>query len=109
GSAVRACVLIPLSCNKHVWGLLGPSRRPPLRGHTLAAPRYGLPCGGRLKQLPNAVFQQSDGLLQGAELSNPHYRDGRVQVKRWRTQYFHGIDRVIPDNKASRQQPDSIS
>src|SRR5438552_4388774 len=89
--------------------LLGPSRRPPLRGHTPAVPRYGLPCVGCLKQLPNAVFQQSDGLLQGAELSDPHDRDGRVQVKRWGTQYFHGIDRVTPDNKASRQQPDSIS
>jgi len=51
--------------------------------------------------MPNAVFQQSDGILQGAELSNPDYRDGSVQVKRWGTQYFHGIDRTIPGNKAS--------
>ena len=27
------------------------------------------------------VFQQFDGPLQGAELPNPHYRDGQVQVK----------------------------
>jgi hypothetical protein len=73
------------------------------------ASRYGLPCVACLKQLSNAVFQQFDGLVQGAELSNPHYRDGRVQLKRWGTQYFHGVDRVMPDNKASRQQPDSIS
>src|SRR5512138_3092916 len=79
-----------------VRGLLGRSRRPPLRGQTPAAPRYGLPCVGCLKQLPNAVFQQSDGLLQGAELSNPHDRDGRVQVERWGTQDFHGVERVIP-------------
>jgi len=81
--------------------LPGRSRRPPLRGHTPAAPRYGLPCVGSLKQLPNAMFQQSDGALQGAELSNPDYRDGSVQVKRWGTQYFHAIDGTIPGNKAS--------
>src|SRR5882672_10616842 len=46
--------------------LLGRSRRPPLRWHTPAALRYGLPVGC-LKQLPDPVFQQSDGLLQGAE------------------------------------------
>jgi len=28
-------------------------------------------------------------------------RDGSVQVKRWGTQYFHGIGRMIPSNKAS--------
>jgi hypothetical protein len=37
------------------------------------------------------VFQQSDGLLQGAELSKPDYRDGPVQVKRWGTQYLSGF------------------
>src|SRR5215510_3501477 len=88
-----------------VRGLLGRSRRPPLRRHTPAE----LLWFGSLKQFPNAVFQQSDGLLQGAELSNPHDRDGRVQGKRWGTQYFHAVDRVMPDNEASRQQPDSIS
>src|SRR5213080_699498 len=82
-------------------GLLGRSRLPPIRGCTPSAPRYGLPCVGCLKQMPNAVFQQSDGPLQGAELPNPDYRDGSVQVKRWGTQYFHGIDRTIPCNKAS--------
>jgi hypothetical protein len=81
--------------------LLARSRLPPIRGHTLSALRYGLPCVGCFKQMPNAVFQQSDGLLQGAELSNPDYRDGSVQVKRWGTQYFHGIDRTIPGNEAS--------
>jgi hypothetical protein len=47
------------------------------------------------------VFQQFDGLPQGAELPSPDYRDGSVQVKRWGTQYFHGVDRMIPANKAS--------
>ena len=61
--------------------LLARSRLPPIRGYTPSAPRYGLPCVGCLKQMPNAVFQQSDGPLQGAELSNPHYRDGHVQIK----------------------------
>src|SRR5262245_1690177 len=89
--------------------LLGRSRRPPLGGHTPAGARNGLACVGSLEQLPNAVFQQSDGLLQRAELSNPHDRDGRVQGKRWGTQDFHGVDGTMPDNKASRQQPDSVS
>src|SRR5215468_1914453 len=81
--------------------LLGPSRRSPLRGHTPSAPRYRLRGVGSLKQLPKPVCQQFDGLPQGAELPNPDYRDGSVQVKRWGTQYFHGIDRMIPGNKAS--------
>jgi hypothetical protein len=34
-----------------------------------------------LKQMPNAVFQQFDGPLQGAQLSNPRYRHGQAQVK----------------------------
>src|SRR5258708_12882196 len=91
-----------------VRGLLGRSRRPPIRGHTSAVPRHGLRGVGCLKQLPKPVFQLFDGLPQGAELPNPDYRDGRVQLKRWGTQYFHGIDRMIPGNKASRQQPDTI-
>ena len=62
-------------------GLLARSRLPPIREYTPSAPRYGLPCVGCLKQMPNAMFQQSDGHLQGAELSNPHYRDGHVQIK----------------------------
>ena len=61
--------------------LLARSRLPPLRGHTPPAPRYLLPCVGCLKQMPNAVFQQFDSPLQGAELSDTHYRDGHVQVK----------------------------
>src|SRR5215468_6800359 len=48
---------------------------------TPSAPRYGLPCVGCLKQMPNALFQQSDGLLQSAELSNSHKCDGHVQFK----------------------------
>ena len=64
---------------------------------------------GCLKQLPKPVFQLFHGLPQGAELPNPHYSDGRVQVKRWGTQYFHGVDRTNPGNKASRQQPDTIT
>ena len=61
--------------------LLAWSRLPPIRGCATSAPRYELPCVGCLKQMPNAVFQQFDGPLQGTELSNPHYRDGHVQVK----------------------------
>ena len=85
----------------NVRGLLGRSRRPPIRGHTSSVPRHGLRGVGRLKQLPKPMCQQFDGLPQGAELPNPDYRDGSVQVKRRGTQYFHGIDRVIPGNKAS--------
>ena len=81
--------------------LLGRSRRPPIRGHTSSVPRHGLRGVGCLKQLPKPVCQQFDGLPQGAELPNPDYRDGSVQVKRWGTQDFHGIDRMIPGNKAS--------
>jgi hypothetical protein len=77
--------------------------------HTSSVPRHGLRGVGCLKQLPKPVFQQFDGLPQGAELPNPDYRDGPVQVKRWGTQYFHGIDRMIPGNKASWQQPDTIT
>ena len=44
---------------------------PPIRGHTSSAPRHGLRGVGCLKQLPKPVFQQFDGLPQGAELSNP--------------------------------------
>jgi hypothetical protein len=55
------------------------------------------------------VFQQFDGLPQGAKLPSPDYRDGRVQVKRWGTQYFHRVDRMIPGNEASRQQPHTIT
>jgi hypothetical protein len=54
------------------------------------------------------VFQQFDGLPQGAELPNPDYRDGPVQVKRWGAQYFNRVDRIFPGNKASWQQPDAI-
>src|SRR5437763_6461716 len=82
-------------------GLLGRSRRPPIRGHTSSVRRHGLRGVGCVKQLPKPVFQQFDGLRQGAELPNPDYRDGSVQVKRRGTQYFHGIDRMIPGNKAS--------
>src|SRR5437016_8694610 len=85
---------------QQAMGLLGRSRLPPIRGYTPSAPRYGLPCVGCLKQLPKPVCQQFDGLPQGAEFPNPDHRDGSVQVKRWGTQYFHGIDRMIPGNKA---------
>jgi len=63
-------------------------------------PRHGIRGVGCLKQLPKPVCQQFDGLLQRAELSNPDYRDGSVQVKRWGTQYFHAIDGTIPGNEA---------
>ena len=85
------------------------SRLPPIRGHTSSVFRHGLRGVGCLKQLPKPVFQQFDGLRQGAKLPSPDDRDGRVQVKRWRPQYFHGIDRMIPGNEASRQQPDTIT
>jgi hypothetical protein len=61
--------------------ILARLRLPPIRGHTPSAPRYGLGGVGCLKQMPNAVFQQFDSTLQGAELPKPHYRDGHVQVK----------------------------
>ena len=61
--------------------LLARSRLPPIRGHTPSAPRYGLPCIGSFKQLPNAVFQQFNSPLQSAELSRPDYGDGHVQLK----------------------------
>jgi hypothetical protein len=86
---------------RDVRRLLGRSRRPPIRGHTSSVPRHGLRGVGGLKQLPKPVCQQFDGLPQGAELPNPDYRDGSVQVKRWGTQYLHGIDGMIPGNKAS--------
>ena len=82
--------------------LFARSRRPPNGGHTSSVPRYGLRGVGCLKQLPKPVCQQFDGLSQGAELRNPDYRYGSLQVKRWGTQYFHGIDSTIPGNKASR-------
>src|SRR5437762_10096260 len=81
--------------------LLARSRLPPIRGYTPSAPRHGLLGVGSIKQLPKPVCQQFEGLPQSAELPNPDYRDGSVQVKRWGTQYFHGIDRMIPGNKAS--------
>jgi hypothetical protein len=84
-----------------VRGLLARPRCPPIRGHTSSVPRHGLLGVGCLKQLPKPICQQFDGLLQGAELPNSDYRDGSVQVKRWGTQDFHGIDRTIPGNKAS--------
>jgi len=83
--------------------LPGRSRHPPIRGHTSSVPRYGLHGVGGLKQLPKPVFQLFDGLPQGAKLPSPNYRDGRVQFKRRGTQYFHGVDRMTPSNKASRQ------
>jgi len=76
----------------NVRGLLGPSRRSPIRGLTSLVPRHGLRGVGCLKQLPKPVCQQFDGLPQGAELRNPDYRDGSVQFKQWGMQYFHGND-----------------
>jgi hypothetical protein len=64
-------------------------------------PSHGLRDIGCLKQLPKPVCEQLDGLFQGAELRDPDYRYGSLEVKRWGTQYFHGIDRTIPGNKAS--------
>ena len=85
----------------NVRGLFGRSRRPPIRGHTPSAPRHGLLSVGSLKQLPKPVCQQFDGLPQGAELRNPDYRYGSVQVKRRGMQYFYRIDSTIPGNEAS--------
>jgi hypothetical protein len=64
-------------------------------------PRHGLRGVRCLEQSPKLVFQQFDGLPQGAELSNPDDRDGSVQVERWRTQYLHAIGGTIPGNEAS--------
>jgi len=55
----------------NVRGLLGRSRRPPIRGHTSSVPPHGLRGVGGLKQLPKPVCQQFDGLPQGTELPNP--------------------------------------
>jgi hypothetical protein len=82
-----------------VGGLLGWSRSSPIRGHASSVPRHRLRGVGCLKQLPRPVFQQFDGLPQGAKLPSPDDRDGRVQVKRWGTQYFHGVDRRIPSGR----------
>jgi hypothetical protein len=90
-----------LTLNKRCRRLLGRPRCTPVHGHTSSVPRHGLRGVGCLKQLPKPVFQEFDGFLQGAELSNPDYRDGSVQLKRWGTQYFHAIDGTIPGNKAS--------
>ena len=89
--------------------LPGRSRRPPIRAHDSSVPRHGPGGVGCLKQLPKPVFQQVDGLPQGAELPSPDHRHGRVQIKRWGSQYLHGVDGMIPDNKASRQQPDTLA
>jgi hypothetical protein len=48
------------------------------------------------------MCQQFDGFPQGAELPNPDYRDGSVQVKRWGTQDLQWIERAAPRNEASR-------
>lgn len=61
--------------------LLARSRLSPIRRYTPSVTRYGLPFVGCLKQMPNAVFQQSNRPLQGAELCNSYDRDGHVQVK----------------------------
>src|SRR5215831_6814102 len=61
--------------------LLARSRLPTFRGYAHSAPRYGLRGVGCLKQMPNTVFQQFDSPLQSAELFNPHYCDGHVQIK----------------------------
>jgi hypothetical protein len=50
--------------------------------------------------LPAPLCQLFDGLPQGAELPNPDYRDGSVQVKRGGTQHLHAIDGMIPGNEA---------
>src|SRR5580704_14962176 len=92
-----ARLLIPVSVGLAYLG----GRAAPIHGRTSAVPLHGLRGVGGLKQLPKPVRQQFDGLPQGAELSNPDYRDGSVQIKRRGTQYFHGIDGMIPGNKAS--------
>ena len=65
---------------------------------------------GGLKQAPKAVFQLSDGPLQGAELSNPllSRRTCASQMMGGATLQTR-VERIAPGNKARRQQPDSIS
>jgi hypothetical protein len=53
--------------------------------------------------MPNALFQKSDGALQGAELSNPHYPDGHVQLKGCGAQHSNLIERIVPGNKSRWQ------
>src|SRR5438874_13610121 len=84
-----------------VRGLLGRSRRSPIRGRNSSVSRHGLLGIGSLKQLPKPVCQQFDGLPQGAEFPNPVHLDGLVQVKRWDTQYFQVIVRMILGTKVS--------
>ena len=57
----------------------------------------------RLFRTPSAITRQVQRLeaALGAELPNPDYRDGSLQIKRWGMQDFHGISRTIPGNKAS--------
>jgi len=49
----------------------------------------------------NPFANSSTAFPKAAELPNPDYRDGSVQVKRRGTQDFHGIERMISGNKAS--------
>jgi hypothetical protein len=98
----------PTSGQRDARRLLARPRLPPIRGHTSSV-RHGLRGVGCLKQLPKPLFQQFDGFPQGAKLTSPDYRDGRVQVKRWGAQYFHSVDGMTPGNEASRQQPDTIT
>jgi hypothetical protein len=76
---MRAVVTEPaLSISPRLFARL---RLPPFRGNTPSASRDGLRGVGCLEQVPNAVFQQVDSPLQGAEVSNPYYRDGQAQLE----------------------------
>jgi hypothetical protein len=55
------------------------------------------------------MSQQFDGLPQGAKLTSRNYRDDGAQTKRWGTQYPHGVHRVVPGDKASRQKADTVT
>src|SRR5437879_13880250 len=87
-------------------GLLGRSRRSPIRGRNSSVSRHGLLGIGSLKQLPKPACQQFDGLPQGAEFRNPDHRDGQVQGQRWGTQYVHGLGRMMPGDKQTRGHAD---
>jgi len=59
----------------------------PIRGHTSAVARHGLPCVGCLKQVPKPICQLFDGLPRGAELPDRSAwtcRDERDSHGPWR-------------------------
>jgi hypothetical protein len=100
------------------WRLLARSRLPPIRGYTPSAPRYGLPCVGCLKQMPNAVFQQFDspqtfapgpnlGQIHAHALNEDRVRWGVVDKVRYELAKVPFVETLVtllgvPDGKAEK-------